>query len=70
MALPPNEVSDFSVQNEFTIFLLHPLTAAAREWIAEHISDDAQRFGDAVVVEHRYIGDIIDGIKGDGLEVR
>lgn len=70
MAFPRNKESDFSVQNEFTIFLLHPLTDAAREWIAEHIGDDAQRFGDAVVVEHCYVCDIIDGIRADGLEVR
>lgn len=70
MAFPRNEVSDFSVRNEFTIFLLHPLTDAARKWIAEHIGAEAQRFGEAVVVEHRYICDIIDGILADGLEVR
>jgi hypothetical protein len=60
---------DFEVQNEGTIYLLRPLTPAARAWVAVHISDDAQYFGDAVVVEHRYIRDIVAGIIADGLRV-
>jgi len=60
---------DFYVQNEGSIFLLHPLTTAARAWIAEHLPEDAQTFGRATVVEHRYISDIVAGIKADGLEV-
>ena len=60
---------DFEVQNEGSIFLLRPCTLAARAWIAVHIPADAQYFGDAVVVEHRYILDIVDGIIADGLRV-
>jgi hypothetical protein len=42
----------------------------AREaWIAANIPDDAQSFGGAVVVEHRFIGDIAQGAANDGLEV-
>jgi len=63
-------MSDFTVQNEGTIFLLVPNTPLAQEWIEEHIPDTAQYFGDAVVVEHRYIADIIEGIQQSGLEVR
>ena len=60
---------DFEVQNEGTIYLLRPLTPAARAWVAGYIPDDAQYFGDAVVVEHRYIRDIVAGIVADGLTV-
>ena len=60
---------DFSVENHGSIFLLRPISPAAFEWIKEHIPDDAQYFGNAVVVEHRYIEDIVDGIQNDGLEV-
>lgn len=60
---------DFYVQNEGTIFLFHPKTEAAKEWISEHIPEDAQRWGDAVAVEHRYIADIVEGIQADGLVV-
>ena len=63
------EQPDFSVENHFTIFLLRPLTPAAESWIDEHIPEDAQHFGNAVVVEHRYISDIVEGICNDGLAV-
>lgn len=61
--------TDLFVQNEGSIFLLRPLTDAGREWIAEHIPEDAQMFGDAVVVEHRYINNIVTGAQRDGLTV-
>jgi hypothetical protein len=64
------DMSDFSVRNEGNIFLLTPNTPDAREWIEAHIPDDAQHFGVAVVVEHRYIADIVAGIQSDGLAVR
>jgi hypothetical protein len=41
-----------------------------RDWIADHISDDATTFCGAVVVEYRYISPIIEGATGDGLVVR
>jgi hypothetical protein len=31
---------------------------------------EALTFGDAVVVEHRFIADIVTGIQADGLEAR
>ncbi len=62
-------MADLYVQNEGTIFLLRPLSAAGHEWIDEHIPADATVYGGAIVVEHRYIGAIIDGATEDGLEV-
>jgi hypothetical protein len=59
--------TDVSVRNEGSIFLFQPHTEAAKDWIAEHIPEDAQYFGTALVVEHRYAGDIAEGMKGDGL---
>jgi hypothetical protein len=70
MTNPRNRTEDFSVQNEGSIFLLRPFTYPAREWIRDNISPDRVMFGDAVVVEHRFILDLIDGIFADGLEVR
>jgi hypothetical protein len=61
---------DFAVEDHFSIFLLRPLTPAAESWIHEHIPEDAQYFGNSVVVEHRYIADIVAGIQDDGLVVR
>ena len=63
--------ADFEVQNHGTIFLLLPLTQNARDWVADHIPADAQWSGRrAVVVEHRFIADIVDGFLADGLTRR
>jgi len=59
--------TDFNVGDEFTIFLLPPVTRKAGDWISEHIPVDAQYFGSAVVVEHRFIQPILDGITESGL---
>jgi hypothetical protein len=60
---------DFEVDGGGSVYLLRPLTPAAREWVDEHISQDAQRLGNAVAVEHRYIEDIVAGVQRDGLTV-
>ncbi len=67
-----NTTPDFSIEGEgrfCSIYLLRPLTSAAFEWIDEHIPEDAQRLGNAIAVEHRYIGAIAAGIISDGLVV-
>ena len=41
--------------------LVRPITRAAHAWVDEHLPTDATWFCGAVVVEHRYIGDIVAG---------
>ena len=38
--------------------------------ISENLPSDAQRFGNAVVIEWRYVSPILVAIDGDGLTVR
>jgi hypothetical protein len=49
-----------------------PLTPSATSWIEEHIGQDNgyQPHFPTIVVEHRYIADIVDGIQNDGLAVQ
>jgi len=62
---------DFSVANHGSILILHALTEAAREWVDAHIPEDAMMWGtNGTVVEPRYIADIVEGIRSDGLTVR
>ena len=61
---------DFSVENHGSIFLVHPLTDAAREWISENVAPDSQFWGRALAVEHRFIGDLVRGARADGLVIR
>lgn len=60
---------DVRLRNEGTLFLITPLTELARQWFAEHLPEDALTWGDATVVEHRFIGDIVEGLLSDGLVV-
>ena len=61
--------ADFEVENHQSIFLLRPLTPAAESWIQECLPPDCTYFGSAVVVEPRFIADIVHGIQNDGLAV-
>jgi hypothetical protein len=61
--------ADFGVNDQGSIFLLRSYTDVARDWIDENIGDFAQWWCGALVVEHRYIDNIIAGLQGDGLTV-
>jgi hypothetical protein len=63
---------DFICENHGSIFLLRPLTASATSWVEKHIGEDNgyQPYFPTLVVEHRYIADIVEGIQNDGLAVQ
>ena len=60
---------DFVLTDHGSIAVLRPVTDEAREWVDENLPDDAQWFGRGVVIEPRYVGDIVEGILNDGLTV-
>jgi len=63
-------MADLLVENHGSIFLLDAATDLGRDWIAAHIAENAMRFCGAVVVEHRFIREIVAGAIRDGLRVR
>jgi hypothetical protein len=63
-------MADFEVSNRGTIYIFTPLTPAGRDWVAEFLPEDAQRWAGGVVIEHRYIFGIVAGAQRDGLSVR
>jgi hypothetical protein len=63
----PNTQADFSIENHGTIFLFRLNTPAAAEWVSQHVQEDAQFFGDALVVEHRYARDLAAALAAHGL---
>jgi hypothetical protein len=67
---PTEAGTDFRCENHGSIFLLYPLSESARSWIEENLPSDAQWFGNAVAIEHRYIWPILEGIQNDGLAVQ
>jgi hypothetical protein len=61
--------SDFICENHGTLFLLIPLNAPAKIWIQENLPPDRITFGNAVVIEPRYVWAILLGLQDDGLVV-
>lgn len=61
---------DVTVANHGTIFLFKPETDAAKAWIEEHVSADAQWFGKSLAVEHRYAENLAAGMLEAGLVVQ
>jgi hypothetical protein len=63
-------MKDFTIQNHGSVVILTPTSAAGRDWVAQHLPPDHMTWGRVgVVVEPRFVSDIVDGIEGDGLEV-
>ena len=58
---------DILVHNEGTVFLFCLLTSRGKEWINNHVQPDAQWFGSALVVEHRFAWGLAQGMKDAGL---
>jgi hypothetical protein len=70
---PSRTELDFKLENHGSLFLLRPLNSAAKEWMGEHLRMDnpeTQFWGDAIVIESRYVAPIVDGIIADGLVLR
>ncbi len=67
MKIDAKSTPDVLVRNEGTVFLFCPLTPWAKEWIDEHVQSDAQWFGNALMVEHRYAWGLAEGMKDEGL---
>lgn len=66
--------TDFTVTREGSIALLHLITDVAHDWIADKLGepggeDGPLMFGDAVAIEGRYLGQILEGIAADNLTV-
>lgn len=61
---------DFSFTNHGSITILTANTPEAKEWVKEHLPEDATTWGpNGTVIEPRYADDILDGLQADGLSV-
>lgn len=65
------DVVDIRVTGGFSLYLLHPLTEAGKDWLEQHLdTSELVRWGSAVPVEPRFIEGIVEGAAADGLRVR
>lgn len=62
-------MTDFSFQDEGSLVILYPQSDKAREWVSLFVAvnDETQHWGDGVVIERRYVADILLGIHDAGL---
>jgi len=63
------KIPDLIVRDEGTLCLFCQLTPRARAWIDEHVQPDATWYGDALVVEHRYVWALAVGMNEAGLTI-
>jgi hypothetical protein len=60
---------DFTFINHGSIWLVRPATPELREHLEANVSDQAQWFGGALVVEPRYVDTLADALQGEGYVV-
>jgi hypothetical protein len=58
------------VVNHGSLILFHLNTPEASSWVEENVAGEAEFLGTAVVVEPRYVADLISGMREAGLEMR
>lgn len=63
-------MADITVNDQGTIFLITGESAIGKNWIDTYISAESITWGRSVVVEHRYVQDILAGMVADGLKVQ
>jgi hypothetical protein len=68
---PGNDIGtpDFVCEYHISLFLLRPLSPAAIDWIADNLPLNRLTWGNATVIEPRYVWPIILGIQDSGLSV-
>ena len=54
----------FNVENHGSIMLVRPLTADVEAWLRAHT--EGMWFGNALVVEPRYVMDLVEGLIEEG----
>lgn len=57
---------DFAVENHGSIFLVRPINPEVKNWLVENVSGENQWFGGAMVVEPRYVDNLVDGLESSG----
>jgi hypothetical protein len=65
----PRPPADITVNCQGSIWLVEPHTIAAKRWLADSVQDDAQYWGAALVVEHRYLPELLSGLEEAGFTI-
>lgn len=68
-AITGGRCNDAIVYNHGSLCLVRPLTPAADAWIDDNVHEGSNWFGPSLVVEPRYVADLVAGMRAAGLEV-
>ncbi|HMH83667.1 MAG TPA: hypothetical protein VK531_12410 [Gemmatimonadales bacterium] len=60
---------DLHIIDQGSVCLLQSGSPAGAEWIALHLDPDALRWAGRTVIEPRYLQDLVDGARLEGLTV-
>ena len=61
---------DVQVDGGGTVYLVTPITTLAKEWVQQHLALEGwQWLGGGFAVEHRFIANLVQGMRADGLKV-
>jgi hypothetical protein len=60
---------DFLIENHGSTFLFDPQNTSAENHLREHVSEEAQWFGGALVVEPRYVAGLAKALRANGFEI-
>jgi hypothetical protein len=66
---PSDREVDVQISDHSSVILFLPVTYDGQEWLRENVDPDAQWFGQALVVDHCYASDLIEGMAESGLSV-
>jgi hypothetical protein len=61
--------ADVVVEDHGSICLVRHRSAAGRAWLDANVSEEATWFGGALAVEPRYLFNLVEGMRADGLGV-
>jgi hypothetical protein len=64
-----SNTADFVLQNHGSVCLLCPMTEAASDHLEASTSEEAFWFAGGLVVEPRYVGDIVAALSDEGFTV-
>jgi len=62
-------IADYTAVDGGSVLLLRPNNDTAREHLEDNTADEAQWFGMALVVEPRYMQNLIDNLEDEGFKV-
>jgi hypothetical protein len=60
---------DYRAENHGSLWLVVPLTPQATTWLNEHVSEDAQRWGNAVALKPGDVPGLVERLRNNGFDV-